>query len=143
VKSAHDSRKTVYRFHQVMVIEIDVARFLQPLAEQVLIVEIFRSRRGHGRRRDPFAYQSTAPLIIHRRMPGHSSTSASSSDAGLVLLRTIGGALIQPVCQLGGRPEFREEECDVVATLPRTSGTQRAANRACRPDHSIAALWAA
>jgi hypothetical protein len=39
-------------------------------------------------------------------------------DAGLVLLRTIGGALTEPICQSVARPELLEEAHDVVATLP-------------------------
>jgi hypothetical protein len=44
--------------------------------------------------------------------------AACSCGPGGVLLWTIGGALIQPVCQTGGWPELLEEACDVVATLP-------------------------
>jgi len=34
------------------------------------------------------------------------------ADTGQVLLRTIGGALVQPICQPGGWPELREEARD-------------------------------
>jgi hypothetical protein len=37
---------------------------------------------------------------------------ACSRGTGRVLLRTIGGALVQP------RPKLLEETCDVIATLP-------------------------
>jgi hypothetical protein len=38
--------------------------------------------------------------------------------AGWILLRTIGGALIQPVCQTCGGPELLDEARDLVTILP-------------------------
>jgi hypothetical protein len=44
--------------------------------------------------------------------------AACSRDTGWVLLRTIGGALVQPVRQSGAGPERREKAREVVAALP-------------------------
>jgi hypothetical protein len=37
---------------------------------------------------------------------------------GWVLLRTTGGALVQPICQSSAGPKICERTCDVIATLP-------------------------
>jgi hypothetical protein len=44
--------------------------------------------------------------------------AACPRGPGRVLLRTIGGALIQPVCQSGAGAELLQEASDVVAALP-------------------------
>lgn len=44
--------------------------------------------------------------------------AACPRHAGLVLLRTIGGALVQPIGQPIVRAEFRDEPRDVVAPVP-------------------------
>jgi hypothetical protein len=44
--------------------------------------------------------------------------AACPRGTGWVLLRTIGGAFIQPVCQTCGGPELLDEPRDVVAALP-------------------------
>jgi hypothetical protein len=44
--------------------------------------------------------------------------AACSRRTGWVLLRTIGGALIQPVCQSGAGAKLLEEAGDVVSALP-------------------------
>jgi hypothetical protein len=44
--------------------------------------------------------------------------ASCSRHAGLVLLRTIGGAFGQPIGQSVTGPELLEEARDVIATLP-------------------------
>ena len=44
--------------------------------------------------------------------------AACSRDTGLILLRTIGGARVQPIREAGPGPELLEEARDMVATLP-------------------------
>jgi hypothetical protein len=48
---------------------------------------------------------------------------ACSRDTGLILLRTIGGARVQPIRQAGTGPELLEEARDVIPPLPATCRT--------------------
>jgi hypothetical protein len=76
---------------------------------------------GKGPKRYGIASRSAAMTASSRLRQIYQirhNRAACSRDTGLVLLRTIGGALVQPIGQSVASAEFLEEACDMVAALP-------------------------